>query len=91
MRRVAGRCGARCFMLRDKASDAAPPATRQAGFSGKAGRLMWQRFLDRFVPLMDDVPSRLDLLDGVGAIPASSQAASQVGPADATSGVPSAH
>ena len=26
---------------------------------------MWQRFLERFVPLMDGEPSRLDLLDGV--------------------------
>jgi hypothetical protein len=29
---------------------------------------MWQRFLDRFVPLMDDLPSRLDVLDGVGTM-----------------------
>ena len=26
---------------------------------------MWQRFLERFVPLVDGEPSRLDLLDGV--------------------------
>ena len=26
---------------------------------------MWQRLLDRFVPVLDDEPSRLDLLDGV--------------------------
>jgi hypothetical protein len=26
---------------------------------------MWQRFLERFVPLVDIEPSRLDLLDGV--------------------------
>ena len=26
---------------------------------------MWQRLLERFVPLMDGEPSRLDLLDGV--------------------------
>jgi hypothetical protein len=27
---------------------------------------MWQRFLDRFVPVLQDVPSVLDLADGVG-------------------------
>jgi hypothetical protein len=34
---------------------------------GGGGRTveMWQRFLERFVPLMDGEPSRLDLLDGV--------------------------
>ncbi len=53
---------------------------------------MWQRFLDRFVPLMEEAPSRLDLLDGVGVITGmGSQAGSPMGPADATSGVPSAH
>ncbi|WP_270888290.1 hypothetical protein [Pedococcus sp. 5OH_020] len=28
---------------------------------------MWQRLLDRLVPLSEDLPSRLDRLDGVGA------------------------
>jgi hypothetical protein len=27
---------------------------------------MWQRFLDRHVPVMPDLPSRLDRADGVG-------------------------
>jgi hypothetical protein len=27
---------------------------------------MWQRLLDRFAPLMEEPPSRLDHLDGVG-------------------------
>jgi hypothetical protein len=27
---------------------------------------MWQRFLDRHVPVMTDLPSRLDRADGVG-------------------------
>lgn len=54
---------------------------------------MWQRFLDRFVPVMDDVPSRLDLLDGVGVTWGSDRkAVAPMGPADAAStGVPSAH
>jgi len=29
---------------------------------------MWQQFLQRFVPLMDGEPSRLDLLDGVTSV-----------------------
>jgi hypothetical protein len=28
--------------------------------------MLWQRFLERFVPAMDDQPSHLDHLDGVG-------------------------
>ena len=27
---------------------------------------MWQRFLDRFVPVLHDLPSALDRADGVG-------------------------
>lgn len=32
----------------------------------KENQAMWQRLLDRFVPLMEAAPSRLDRLDGVG-------------------------
>ncbi len=28
---------------------------------------MWQRFLDRYVPVMQDLPSVLDRADGVGS------------------------
>ena len=28
---------------------------------------MWQRFLDRYVPVLPDVPSTLDRADGVGS------------------------
>jgi hypothetical protein len=31
---------------------------------------MWQRLLDRFAPLMEEPPSRLDRLDGIGGSPA---------------------
>ena len=33
----------------------------------KVGAAMWQLFLERFVPLVDDDVSALDRLDGVGA------------------------
>jgi hypothetical protein len=46
---------------------------------------MWQRFLDRFVPVMDDAPSRLDRLDGVGRAPGASQTAPTVTSPDAAS------
>ena len=54
---------------------------------------MWQRFLDRFVPLMDDAPSRLDVLDGVGTrTPTDVTVGSATGASDAAAaGVPAAH
>jgi hypothetical protein len=46
---------------------------------------MWQRFLDRYVPVMQDLPSTLDLADGVGrTLPHPVQAADRAQPATST-------
>lgn len=39
----------------------------EVGRLRKVGAAMWQLFLERFVPLVDDDVSALDRLDGVGA------------------------
>lgn len=39
----------------------------EVGGLRKVGATMWQLFLERFVPLVDDDVSALDRLDGVGA------------------------
>ena len=52
---------------------------------------MWQRFLDRHVPVMQDLPSMLDRADGVGhTVPEPAERHGRVVPAPTTTGVLSA-
>jgi 3-polyprenyl-4-hydroxybenzoate decarboxylase len=62
----------------------------EVGGLRKVGAAMWQLFLERFVPLVDDDVSALDRLDGVGASASRRKPSRDVAGAAATRGGDSA-